>query len=257
MTSRPGEVLRTPTFYLMWVAYALGCAAGLMVISQLVPFAKSVGIPSTTLAAYGLGGGSGGQCIRPHSIRLDVGSLGPHQRVAADDRHLHGGHADSVFCGRQRGRPVRDAVHSLLVLWHAAFGEWRNGRRFLGHQERWASTTECCSPPGVWLACSVAASAACSTTSIRITKWRSTRRRSGGSGAGVRIVSQAAGVPKAALAGRKSAAVAGVAVRADLIFGPRRLWASLRECRLSESSGTPKRLLKTGFQGRAYSREAR
>ncbi len=50
----PGEVLRTPTFYFMWVAYALGCAAGLMVISQLVPFAKSVGIPSTTLAAYGL-----------------------------------------------------------------------------------------------------------------------------------------------------------------------------------------------------------
>jgi len=50
----PGEVLRTPTFYLMWVGYALGCAAGLMVISQLVPFAKSVGIPSTTLAAYGL-----------------------------------------------------------------------------------------------------------------------------------------------------------------------------------------------------------
>ncbi len=50
----PGEVLRTPTFYLMWVGYAFGCAAGLMVISQLVPFAKSVGIPSTTLAAYGL-----------------------------------------------------------------------------------------------------------------------------------------------------------------------------------------------------------
>jgi OFA family oxalate/formate antiporter-like MFS transporter len=50
----PSEVLRTPTFYLMWVGYALGCAAGLMVISQLVPFAKSVGIPSTTLAAYGL-----------------------------------------------------------------------------------------------------------------------------------------------------------------------------------------------------------
>ncbi len=50
----PSEVLRTPTFYLMWVAYALGCAAGLMVISQLVPFAKSIGIPSTTLAAFGL-----------------------------------------------------------------------------------------------------------------------------------------------------------------------------------------------------------
>ncbi len=50
----PSEVLRTPAFYFMWVAYALGCAAGLMVISQLVPFAKSVGIPSTSLAALGL-----------------------------------------------------------------------------------------------------------------------------------------------------------------------------------------------------------
>jgi OFA family oxalate/formate antiporter-like MFS transporter len=50
----PGEVLRTPTFYFMWVGYAFGCAAGLMVISQLVPFAKSVGIPSTTLASFGL-----------------------------------------------------------------------------------------------------------------------------------------------------------------------------------------------------------
>jgi OFA family oxalate/formate antiporter-like MFS transporter len=50
----PGEMLKTPTFYFMWIAYALGCTAGLMVISQLVPFAKSVGIPSTTLASLGL-----------------------------------------------------------------------------------------------------------------------------------------------------------------------------------------------------------
>ena len=33
----------------MWIAYALGTSAGLMVISQLVPFAKSVGIPSAAL----------------------------------------------------------------------------------------------------------------------------------------------------------------------------------------------------------------
>src|SRR6202142_2928321 len=45
----PGEVLRTPTFYFMWIAYALGTSAGLMVISQLVPFAKSVGIPGAAL----------------------------------------------------------------------------------------------------------------------------------------------------------------------------------------------------------------
>jgi len=50
----PGEVLRTPTFYFMWVAYALGTSAGLMVISQLVPFAKSVHISSAALATMGL-----------------------------------------------------------------------------------------------------------------------------------------------------------------------------------------------------------
>src|SRR5712692_4471858 len=38
----------------MWIAYALGTSAGLMVISQLVPFAKSVGIPSAALATMGL-----------------------------------------------------------------------------------------------------------------------------------------------------------------------------------------------------------
>jgi len=45
----PSEVLRTPAFYLMWVAYALGSLAGLMVISQLVPFAKSMKIPGEAL----------------------------------------------------------------------------------------------------------------------------------------------------------------------------------------------------------------
>jgi len=50
----PGEMARTPAFYFMWIAYALGASAGLMVISQLVPFAKSVGIPSAALATMGL-----------------------------------------------------------------------------------------------------------------------------------------------------------------------------------------------------------
>jgi OFA family oxalate/formate antiporter-like MFS transporter len=50
----PGEMLRTPTFYLMWVGYALGCSAGLMVISQLVPFAKSVGIAAGALSTMTL-----------------------------------------------------------------------------------------------------------------------------------------------------------------------------------------------------------
>ncbi len=51
---KPGEMLRTPTFYLMWAGYALGCSAGLMVISQLVPFAKSVGIAAASLTTMTL-----------------------------------------------------------------------------------------------------------------------------------------------------------------------------------------------------------
>ena len=50
----PGEMLRTPTFYLMWAGYALGCSAGLMVISQLVPFARSVGIAAAALSTMTL-----------------------------------------------------------------------------------------------------------------------------------------------------------------------------------------------------------
>ncbi len=51
---RPGEVLGTSTFYFMWIAYALGTSAGLMVISQLVPFARSQGVSSAALATMGL-----------------------------------------------------------------------------------------------------------------------------------------------------------------------------------------------------------
>jgi OFA family oxalate/formate antiporter-like MFS transporter len=50
----PGEMVRTRTFWLMWVGYALGCSAGLMVISQLVPFAKSVGIAAGALSTMTL-----------------------------------------------------------------------------------------------------------------------------------------------------------------------------------------------------------
>ncbi|MBI3669316.1 MAG: OFA family MFS transporter [Acidobacteria bacterium] len=56
----PGEVLGTSAFYFMWIAYALGCSAGLMVISQLIPFAKSVGIPGAALATLGLVVGAAG-----------------------------------------------------------------------------------------------------------------------------------------------------------------------------------------------------
>src|SRR5712691_10187750 len=61
---RPGEVLTTPTFYFMWIAYALGTSAGLMVISQLVPFARSKGVPlalATTAIFIGAAGNAAGR----------------------------------------------------------------------------------------------------------------------------------------------------------------------------------------------------
>ena len=43
----PSEMLATRQFPLMWIAYCLGATAGLMTISQLVPYAKSIGLPAT------------------------------------------------------------------------------------------------------------------------------------------------------------------------------------------------------------------
>jgi MFS transporter, OFA family, oxalate/formate antiporter len=44
------QVLRTPMFYALWLAYALGTTAGTMVISQLVPFARASGLDSASAA---------------------------------------------------------------------------------------------------------------------------------------------------------------------------------------------------------------
>jgi OFA family oxalate/formate antiporter-like MFS transporter len=57
------EMVRTPTFYALWIAYCLGTTAGLMTISQLVPFARTSGIGATaatfaiTVGAFGNAGG--------------------------------------------------------------------------------------------------------------------------------------------------------------------------------------------------------
>ena len=59
----PSEMLRTSQFPLMWVGYCLGAAAGLMTISQLIPYATSVGLPATaatlTLLIGALGNAGG------------------------------------------------------------------------------------------------------------------------------------------------------------------------------------------------------
>src|SRR5438034_10878084 len=59
----PSEMLRTPQFYFLWFAYCLGTTAGLMTISQLVPFARLAGLTAAagtfaiTVGAVGNAGG--------------------------------------------------------------------------------------------------------------------------------------------------------------------------------------------------------
>lgn len=61
-----GEMIRTRTFYALWIAYCLGTTAGMMTISQLVPFARSSGLTTTaaTLAVtVGAIGNTGGRVL--------------------------------------------------------------------------------------------------------------------------------------------------------------------------------------------------
>ncbi|MBI2163331.1 MAG: OFA family MFS transporter [candidate division NC10 bacterium] len=59
----PSEMVKTPQFPLMWIGYCLGASAGLMTISQLIPYGRSVGMPATAavltlvLGAVGNAGG--------------------------------------------------------------------------------------------------------------------------------------------------------------------------------------------------------
>ncbi len=63
----PRQMWRTPPAYFMWIAYALGTSAGQMVISQLVPFSKSMNIPTQALQTLtlvvGATGNAGGRIL--------------------------------------------------------------------------------------------------------------------------------------------------------------------------------------------------
>jgi OFA family oxalate/formate antiporter-like MFS transporter len=60
------QMLRTRTFYALWIAYCLGTTAGMMTISQLVPFARSSGLsPAAATFAITVGacGNVGGRVL--------------------------------------------------------------------------------------------------------------------------------------------------------------------------------------------------
>ena len=60
------EMVLMPTFYALWVAYCLGATAGLMTISQLVPFAREAGLGATAATlgiSVGALGSTGGRIV--------------------------------------------------------------------------------------------------------------------------------------------------------------------------------------------------
>ena len=127
---------------------ALGTLAGLMVISQLVPFAKSAGIPGAALITMSLVVGAVGNAsgrilsgwMSDAIGRLNVLRL----MIGISD----GGHAPALPGGRQRRPAVRHGVHRVLVLRHAIVGRMAPPLPTSGEPRTPASTTVCCSPPG-------------------------------------------------------------------------------------------------------------
>ncbi|MEN6428399.1 MAG: OFA family MFS transporter [Phycisphaerales bacterium] len=64
VTATPGEMLRTPTFYLLWVMYFIGAGAGLMVISSVNSMAsRSMGEAAFVAVAVLAIGNAGGRIV--------------------------------------------------------------------------------------------------------------------------------------------------------------------------------------------------
>jgi len=75
----PGEVLRTPTFYLLWLIYFIGAGAGLMVISSISGMAKkSLGDAAFVAVAVMAIGNAAGESLDPvfqDGVVLDADAL--------------------------------------------------------------------------------------------------------------------------------------------------------------------------------------
>ena len=121
-----------PGFYFLWVAYCLGTTAGLMTISQLVPFATSAGKAAGSCRAVRCGIGSA-------SGRILSGWMSDHGRSADDAPRImifvsatrdactvHLARAGDPFLPPRRGR--------LLVFRRTALGVCHDVGRLLRHQ---------------------------------------------------------------------------------------------------------------------------
>ncbi len=101
------QVIRTPVFYMLWFAYALGTTAGTMVISQLVPFARQVRARRQDCGIRDLDRRDR-QRQRTVPLGLDVGSLRPslhraRHRDRLDDRDAAASTSGASRCCRSTG----------------------------------------------------------------------------------------------------------------------------------------------------------
>ena len=131
-----------------------GTSAGLMVISQLVPFAKSVNIPSEALATMHSGRRRRRQCLRPHLLRLDVRPPRPPQRAAHHDRHLDGRHAGALRCRRPTWPCCTSWCSSSTGATARSSPSTPSRLPTSGAPRTPGSTTASCSRPGAWPASS-------------------------------------------------------------------------------------------------------
>ena len=143
----------------------LGCIAGTMTISQVVPFARSAGF-SATAAAFAITDGRCGQRARALPVRVDVRPPGPSAHGARRAGAVVPCRAPALYFFRESVPALlRDAVHRVLRLRHAAVGlhgarrrllrsealggELRHPAARLGHgwHLRTARLADRCSPP--------------------------------------------------------------------------------------------------------------
>ena len=167
------EMVRTPTFYLLWIAYCLGAAAGLMVISQLVPVGEAAGLgPRGSRADHR----RHRQHRRAGAVGLDVRHLRPAEHVAADGAALGRGAAPVLPSRRAGGALLPAARRDLLLLRHAAVGLRLHLRRLLRHAAHGGELRPAVLGVGRRRHRRGRSSRAASSTRQATTSWRSTWR---------------------------------------------------------------------------------
>jgi MFS family permease len=128
------EMLATPTFYSLWIAFCLGTTAGPddhqpagAVCTQRRHERDRRDLCDHRRRLR--------QCGRADSVWLDLGFAGPRPHAPDDDPHLRGGDADPV-CRTSRSCPVlHPRRHRLLVLRDAAVSGRLDDGRFLRDEE--------------------------------------------------------------------------------------------------------------------------